>query len=225
MVGGVAMSSVRTEEMVSKLTASGSLVDFGPANSRLLIKVMRALAAGRPITSEQVNQFVTEIGIAQDEADQFLRAKTERDNNDHIVGILGLSLNDYPHRFTVNETQMTTWCAYDTLYLPVLLQQTATVESPSKLSKKPVRLTVSPTGVQDASPADAVLSMVIIDPDKTDMGSTKAIWGNFCHQIFFFASRQEAEQWAADRDDIEILSVHEGFELGKQMWSKVLAYV
>ncbi len=219
------MSSMRTEEMVGKLTASGSRVDFGPDNSRLLIKVMRAIDTGRPVTGEHVNQFVTEIGMAHDEADQFLRAKTERDDDDHIVGILGLSLNDSPHRFTVSGTQMSTWCAFDTLYLPVVLQQTATIEAPSQLSKEPVRLTVSPTGVQDTTPAGAVLTMVIIDPGKTDMGSTKAIWGSFCHHVFFFASRQEAEQWAAGRDDIEILSVQEGFEVGTQMWSKVLAYV
>ncbi len=219
------MGNVRADAMVSNLTASGGLVDFGPEHARLLIKVMRSLGTGRPVTGEQVDQFITEIGARRDEADQFLRARTERDNDDNIVGILGLSLKDHQHRFAVNETQMTTWCAYDTLYLPVLLQQTATIESPSKLSKKPVRLTVSPTGVQDTNPAGAVLSMIIIDPDKTDMGSTKAIWGNFCHQIFFFASRQEAEQWAAGRNDIEILSVQEGFELGKQMWAKVLAYV
>ncbi len=219
------MGNARADAMVSSLTASGSLVDFGPEHSRLLIKVMRSLATGRPVTSAQVDQFITEEGIARDEADQFLRARTERDADDNIVGILGLSLTDHQHRFTVNGTQMAAWCAYDTLFLPVLLQQTATVESPSHLSKEPVRLTVSPTGVQNTNPAGAVMSMVIIDPGKTDMGSTKAIWGNFCHQIFFFASRQEGEEWAAGRDDIEILSVQEGFELGKQMWAKVLAYV
>ena len=219
------MGNVRADAMVSSLTASGGLVDFGPDHTRLLIKVMRSLGTGRPVTSEQVDQFITEIGTGRDEADEFLRARTERDADDDIVGILGLSLKDHQHRFTVNGTQMAAWCAYDTLFLPVLLQQTATVESPSHLSKEPVRLTVSPTGVQDINPAGAVLSMVIIDPDKTDMGSTKAIWGNFCHQVFFFASRQEAEQWAAGRNDIEILSVQEGFELGKQMWSKVLVYV
>ena len=103
--------------------------------------------------------------------------------------------------------------------------QRTTVESESPLTKEKIRLTVSPQRVEESNPAGAVVSIVVMDPDKADMSSAQAIWGTFCHHIFFFASREEAEQWAAGRDDIEILSLDEGFELGKQFWSKVLAYV
>ncbi len=218
------MSNARATEMARKLTASGALLDYGPDLSRLLLQVLRSLAKGRPVTGERVDQIVADLGAARDEADQFLRGISERDADDNIVGIMGLSLNDHPHRFDVNGTRMRTWCAEDTLYLPIMLKQTATVESESPLTKEKVRLTVSPEGVEESNPAGAVVSMVIVDPDKADMSSAQAIWGTFCHHIFFFASREEAEQWAAGRDDIEILSVDEGFELGKQFWSKVLAY-
>ncbi len=149
---------------------------------------------------------------------------SERDTDDNIVGVMGLSLGDHPHRFNVNGTQMSTWCAEDTLFLPAMLKQTATIESGSPLTNEKVRLTVSAEGVEESNPAGAVVSIVIVDPDKADMSSAQAIWGTFCHHIFFFASRREGEQWAAGRDDIEILSLDEGFELGKQFWSKVLAY-
>ncbi len=149
---------------------------------------------------------------------------SERDTDDNIVGVMGLSLSDHPHRFNVNGTRMSTWCAEDTLFLPAMLNRTATIESESPLSKEKVRLTVSADAVEEASPAGAMVSIVVIDPDKADISSTPAIWGTFCHHIFFFASRQEGEQWAAGRVDIEILSLDEGFELGKQIWSKVLAY-
>ena len=56
------------------------------------------------------------------------------------------------------------------------------------------------------------------------MGSVEAIWGAFCHHIFFFASREEARWWAAGRDDIEILSVEEAHELMRLVFSRVLAY-
>ncbi len=218
------MSNARAIEMVRKLTESGGLLDYGPDLSRLLLQVLRSLANGRPVTGEQVDQIVADLGIARDEADQFLRGISERDADDNIVGFIGLSLNDHPHRFDVNGTRMRTWCAEDTLYLPAMLKQTATVESESPLSKEKVRLTVSPERVEEVSPAGAVVSMVIVDPDKADMSSAQAIWGTFCHHIFFFASREEGEEWAAGRDDIEILSADEAFELGHKFWSKVLAY-
>ncbi len=218
------MSNIRATEMARKLTESGALLDYGPDRSRLLLQILRSLAKGRPVTGEQVDQIAADIGIARDEADQFLRQMSERDTDDNIVGVMGLSLNDHPHRFDVNGTRMRTWCAEDTLFLPAMLKQTATVESESPLTKEKIRLTVSPQRVEESNPAGAVVSIVVMDPDKADMSSAQAIWGTFCHHIFFFASREEAEQWAAGRDDIEILSLDEGFELGKQFWSKVLAY-
>ena len=42
--------------------------------------------------------------------------------------------------------------------------------------------------------------------------------------MFFFASRGEAEGWAAGRPDIAILTVDEGFELGERAFSKLLAH-
>jgi alkylmercury lyase len=148
----------------------------------------------------------------------------ERDADNNVVGIMGLSLNDTPHRFYVNGTRMLTWCAGDALFVPAVLGRTATVESKSPVSGERVRLKVSPQGVEEVHPVRAVVSIVIVDPDEANMGSVEAIWGTFCHHIFFFASREEAERWAAGRDDIEILSVEEAYELGRLFSSRFLAY-
>jgi len=200
------------------------LLDYGPDRSRLLIRVMRTLAQGRPVTGEQVDQMIADLGMARDEADRFLRQITERDAEDHVVGIMGLSLNDHPHRFVVDGVSLTTWCAEDTLFLPALLKQIAVVESPSPVSNKNIHVTISPERVESVSPADAVVSIVVVNPTTEHMASVAAIWNTFCRQIHFFASREEAEQWAAGRDNIAILDVAEGFALGQQVWSKVLPY-
>lgn len=218
------MDYARVTEMSRKLTQDGSVLDYGPDRSRLLLRVLRTLATGRPVSGEQVEQISTELGIARDEAREFLRTVTERDAADRIVGLLGLSLNDHPHRFTVNDQRLSTWCAEDTLFLPALLGQTATVESSSPLTRETVRLRVSPQGVEDVRPPGAVVSIAIVDPDRTDMRSVEAIWRTFCRHVHFFASRDEAEQWAAGRGDIAILSVDEGYKMGRQLWARFLAY-
>jgi hypothetical protein len=41
------------------------------------------------------------------------------------------------------------------------------------------------------------VSIVVGDPDAADTNSVEAIWDTFCHHIFFFGARQEAEGWAA----------------------------
>jgi alkylmercury lyase len=185
---------------------------------------MRELARGRPIPKERVDWIVADAGSDPEEAHKLLRELTDRDADNNVLGIMGLSLNDTPHRFYVNGARMSTWCAVDPLFLPAVLDQTASVESESPVSGKKIRLTVSPQGVEEVDPVGAVVSIVIVDPDDANMGSVEAIWGTFCHHTFFFASREEAERWAAGRDDIEIVSVDEGYELWRQLSSRFLAY-
>ena len=218
------MGNARAMEAWRKYTKPGGLLVYGPDLSRLLVRLMRELAQGRPISKERVDEIVADMRIAQVEAYRLLGEVAERDADENVFGILGLSLNDTPHRFYVNGTRMSTWCAADTLKLPAMLDQSATVESVSPVSGEKVRLTVSPQGVEAVDPAGAVLSIVIVDPDDANMGSVEAIWGTFCHHLFFFASREEAERWAAGRDDIEILSVEEAYELVRLVSSRFLAY-
>ena len=218
------MGNARATETMRMLIEPGGPLDYGPNLSRLLVRVMRELAQGRPVPKERVDQIVADVGIDPEEAHKLLREVTERDAHNNIFGILGLSLNDTPHRFYVDGTRMSTWCAADTLKLPPVLDQTASVESVSPVSGEKVRLRVSPQGVEEVDPAGAVLSIVIVDPDDANMGSVEAIWGTFCHHLFFFASREEAERWSAGRDDIEILSVEEAYELMRLVSSRFLAY-
>ncbi len=219
------MSKTRAIEIAEKLNQAGVPPKFDPEVSRLLIGVMRALAKGHPLAGGQVDTIVENIDLDRDEAEQFLRRVTERDADDNIIGIVGLSLNpDWAHRFQVNGISMRTWCAWDTLFIPLLLDQTATVESESPASKKVVRVTVSTDGVKETDPETAVVSVVVLDPDKGQVDSVEEAWAQFCHQVYFFASRQEAEEWIAGKDDMEILTVDEAFELGRHAWSSVLAY-
>jgi alkylmercury lyase len=218
------MANTRVIENFRQLTQDGGLLDYGPERSRLLVRVQRALAAGRPVTNDQVTRFAAAAGIAPDDADAFLRTVTERDEDDRIVGAFALSLNEHPHRFIVDGTRLSAWCAGDTLFLPAVLDRTADVESTSPVSGQPIRLRVSPSGVEEVSPASTVVSMVVVDPEPSQVSSVEAIWGTYCHQIFFFASREEAEEWAVGRPNIEIMSVAEVQELAQMMAARLLGY-
>jgi alkylmercury lyase len=210
----------RLPDMARKLQER--LLEYGPDHLRLLVRVMRDLAHGGPLTAEQVDGVIAYLRIAPDTAHQFLRQVTERDALDQIVGVMGLSLQDHPHRLSVDGVSLSAWCAEDTLFLPAILGKTATIESLSPAGGRPIRLRVSPERVEEVSPAGAVVSLVLVDPSREHMASVEAIWSAFCNHIHFFATRDEAERWATGRDDIAILSVDDGFAWQRPVWSKVL---
>lgn len=211
------MSDPRVDVLARKLQQR--LSAFGPDHLRLTLLVIRELAHGRPLSPEQTDQIIANLGVAPDAAHQFLRQVTERDDDDQIVGAMGLSLNGHPHRLEVAGTALSAWCALDTLFLPALLDQTARIESPSPVTGDRVRLRVSPERVEEVSPASAVISIVLVDLGRDDMASVEAIWSAFCDHVHYFATRDEAERWAAGRGDIAILTVDEGFALGRRVWS------
>ena len=137
--------SLGIEEIAKNLNDAGIPPDFGDDNSRLLIKMWRTLGQGQPVTHEMTAQIAEGLGIPFERADAFLRQITERDSNDNIIGLLGLSLNqEWAHRLIINGRPFRTWCAWDTLFLPAMLGETVVVESESPLSGTLVRLTVTP---------------------------------------------------------------------------------
>jgi len=186
---------------------------------------MRALAQGKAVEPEQAEEIARQVGMQAHEAHAVLRPITQHDARGNIVGVLGLTLLESPHAFRVNGARLWTWCAGDTLFLPAVLGKTATIESRPPLSGEPVRLRVSPERIEDVSHPGAVLSLIIREPGDTDLSSVEAIWGTYCHHIHFFTSREEAERWRADREEIEILPLDEAYQLlGKLTSERLLAY-
>jgi alkylmercury lyase len=160
------MGKARAMEATRKLTRPGGPVDYGRNLSRLLVRVMRELVQGRLLPKERVDQIIGDLGIAREDAYRFLEEVAERNASGEVFGIMGLSLNDTPHRFYVNGARMFTWCAGDALFVPAVLGQTATVESKSPVSGERLRLKVSPQGVEEVHPVGAVVSIVIVHPDQ-----------------------------------------------------------
>jgi alkylmercury lyase len=218
------MANTRTEREAEIPVLGGNELDFGPYLSRLLIQTWRSLAKGQPIPPERVSRIANELGVELDVADAFLRRVSERHDNDHIVGVMGLSLDDHPHRFTVDDVELRTWCAGDALFLPAMLGRTADVGSASPVTGDVIRLTVSPDGIVNSDPAGAALSVPGEDPGQIATAELAAIWSTFCHHIFFFASKDEGRRWAADRDNMAILPVRDAYQLVTALWRKVRWY-
>ena len=73
------------EEIAENLNAAGIPPEFGPDNSRILLKTLRALAQGRPVTQTDLVQISEELGVPLEKVDEFLGQVTERDSENNII--------------------------------------------------------------------------------------------------------------------------------------------
>jgi hypothetical protein len=114
---------------------------------RLALATYRRLARGIPASPVEIAE---DAGIETEKAQRILAdwIGVYSDEAKRVIGFWGLTIAKMVHRFEVDGTQLYTWCAWDTLFLPELLGKSARVESVCEASGKPVRLTVSPKRVE-----------------------------------------------------------------------------
>ena len=170
--------------------------------------LLQMLTKGEPVTVEDI---ASETGKPIEEMRKILQTlpSVEINEQGRVVGF-GLTLVPTPHRFNVDEKDLYTWCALDTLMFPKLIGQKARIESPCYSTGKPVRLTVEPNRVIKVEPSTTVVS--IVTPD--DMSSVRT---SFCNQVHFFSSPDAAKDWLSQHPEGKVLSVEDAYELGNQM--------
>lgn len=208
--------TTRVDKTTRTLTGEGGALDLGPDKTRLLNRMIHLLAQGSPLSKDNIQRTIAELGVDQEQADALIDAWTERDEAGNVVG-LGITYNPTAHRMTIDGAGMWAWCALDTLIFAHVLRQQITIESAAPGSNEFTRLEAGPEQVSHVEPAGAVVTWPIRGNDQVDMSTTTAIWGTFCHHSFFFPSREQAELWAAGREDIEILSLDEGFAIAQEV--------
>ena len=194
---------------------------FSLAQQRAAVTLYRELAKGEPVSTEA---FARALGVPRAAAEEELgrdplRAFVYADKG-AIVGFGGLATVPMHHEFRVQGRRLWTWCAWDSLFIPTVLGETADVSSPDPETGEFVRLTVSPTGIDQVEPGEAVVSFLLPAADDFDQ-SAENVMGKFCHYVFFFASRASGERWAARHDGTFLYAPDEAFDLGGRLVAKL----
>jgi alkylmercury lyase len=171
--------------------------------------LLRELARGKPIS-------VAALAASTDRAEHDVRQtlarwpNVRRDEQGRVEAFGGLSLRSTEHRFEVRGRRLYTWCAWDTLFLPALLDEQAVVESTCPVTNLRVSLTVVPEGVLASRPVDVWVSFP--PPART---STANIIESFCCHVHFLAGQEVAMRWVSARDGTLALDLDDAFELGR----------
>ncbi|MGH7644364.1 MAG: organomercurial lyase, partial [Gemmatimonadales bacterium] len=168
------------------------------------------LALGEPVAE---GDLAAGLGRPTGEIGRILDAwpSVERDERRRVVGFWGLGLAETPHRLKVGGRTLFTWCAWDTLFIPGLLNREARVSSACADSGQPITLTVGAQGVRELVPPTAVLSF--LTPPSRFGDDTRR---RFCEHIRFFsdADRYQRHQPQAHPRTFA-LPVEDGFWLGR----------
>lgn len=206
-------SRMNTRKMVSDVGAFLQVAPkWTPRQQALAVRLYQMLVRGKPVAREALAR---EAGVSGGEVDEFLDrcgGLHYEDGESRIIAFGGLALPEMTHRFRVDGRTLYTWCAWDSLFIPVILQRTAEVESTCPVSKAPIRLRARPDGVAGLDPVETVVSMLI--PEAGDFGEN--VLARFCHYVHFFASPELGREWAARREGILLRTPDEAHELGRE---------
>lgn len=191
----------------------------------MAVLLMRKLAEGQPVSPPSAARL---LRVSLEDAAYLFRkfhsmGMAELSSAGELAGMV-LSLNPTRHKFRLNGRILYTWCAIDTLFLAPILQQEAEVASTCPVTRRAIRLLVTPTGLRELEPADIFLSLVA--PGVT-VGITAECGpglsgpeGAFCTNVHFLASREAAGQWTARRRGALALPVDEAFDLAYEIWAR-----
>ena len=187
------------------------LADVLPGKEPVSVELLRLLAEGRPVPIERVAAVLERPAADVDAAVRGL-ANVEFDEEGRIVGC-GIMLKPTPHRLVVDGRSLFTWCAFDTLLFSPMLGRPATVESRCAATGAPIRIVVTPTGVERVDPTSVVVSILV--PERE--AACCDVRSSFCNHVHFFRSADAARAWLDEHRDGAVLSVREAFDLGRRV--------
>jgi alkylmercury lyase len=205
------MTTVPTmNALLDQLSAAG-VPALDPGDQRLALTLLRELALGEPVGT---GKLARAAHLPETEAAAALKRipMVVRDDQQQVVGFNGLAVHEMgEHRLHLEGRTLFAWCAWDTLFLPELLDiHSARVTSRSPASGAEIALTVTDTGPTAVEPEDTVVSLLL---PKGDVSSD--VIQRFCHFVHFFSSRQDGEQWVSEHPGTFLISLDKVFSLGR----------
>ncbi|GMQ83161.1 MAG: organomercurial lyase MerB [Rhodothermia bacterium] len=204
-----------------------------PESAAFTLETIRMLSEGLPVQPSKVFKCLGWPATDETNTVDYLKNCGQIVFNDEgaIVEAAGLSLRPTRHTFRVEDTTLFTWCGIDTLFLPALIGKPADIQSVCPTTGRQIVLRVDPEhGIVSLTPQTAVVSVYVPDdgcetnscsPNTGLAHGAKELFGRsgfFCSQVSFYSS-SEAARALESRDDLEILTVTDAYDLARCVWA------
>jgi DNA-binding transcriptional MerR regulator len=172
-------------------------------------ELLRLLACGAPVPSERL---ATVAGRDEEDVRATLARwpNVHRDEHQRVVAFGGLSLTRTGHRLDLGKRPLYAWCAWDTLFLPRLLDRHARVASTCPVTRAAVRLRVGPHRIVEWQPHRLWVSF-----PPPSQACAEGCAASFCGHVHFLAGARARDRWLAGHEKGLALGLDEAFELGR----------
>jgi alkylmercury lyase len=196
----IARAEVAVAKLFPRLDAEGE---------RVARTLYRLLARGHPVTAEVLADAASaDVDVVTAALNRW--HGVHRDSSGAVTGFWGLALAATPHRLSIAGRTLNAWCAWDTLFLPALLESTAEVESICPATGAQLRFVVAPSGVREA-PSGAVMSFVTPEHAQVQADVVR----HFCRFVHFFAASDGAREWLERHPGTFAVSLAEAWRLAR----------
>ncbi len=217
------MQTLSLERIVAAWAESREGPD-SPESAEVKRIILQSIAAGKPISAVQLASASRKPLEPIEEL--FRRMKSSGADFDERGNLIGnvLTLRPTAHKFSVGGRELYAWCALDTLFLPGLIGRRADVESTCPATGEPIRLTISPEGIEESEPPGTVLSVVVPGVSAACAPDQKGgADGAVCSSMSFFISRAAASRWLGAQTDVAILGLEDAWRLAQEVWVEPFA--
>lgn len=193
------------------------------ADEQALVRAAyRELAKGTPVTPAHLARAAQVPADAVTAAIARLPGLAQLDPEGRIFGFLGLTLRETPHRFVVGSRTLYTWCAWDTLFIPRVLDAEAHVESRCPITGRPIRLDITSRGVVSVVPSEALMSFQVECEPGGARKPSRSVVNACCGDIHFFSSPAAAGLWHSQHPRGMVLALDQAWELARLFVDEIL---
>lgn len=191
-----------------------SFMKLSVHEQELSLSIYRKLATGQPVPKE-VLAIDTTLSIKEIE-DILGKWPGVFYDNDQIIGYWGLAILKMTHTIKLENQDVYGWCAWDTLFIPQLLEKPATIISKDPVTKAKISFQIDKNGNLINDDTQTMVSMLIPDEEQI----MEDVVTNFCHYIFFFINKNSGKKWVNEHEGTFLISLQHAIELS-QMKNKL----
>ena len=187
------------------------------SDAGILLKGFSLLARGRPVG---ISELAASSDVPVEDVARALEVgRCELDKHGSLVDLYGMTLSPTLHRLDIDGRKLFSCCALWAHVIPKLVDQTVRVESIDPITRRAVRLSISPDGVESADPIGSAATMAIASREqiREDVGSA------FCTLVKHFTSTESAERFTAESPTSHVVDVDtldaSANELHRAIWA------